>query len=78
MQKAVLEKFLQNPDMRASLIQTEEAELIEATQYDSWWGSGLPITDDHDQGYPGLSKMGRILGSVRGCLKDFVKCSLYE
>ena len=69
MRRGVTEKFSQNPELRKELLATDCAELIEATQYDSWWGSGRNITEEHDT-YPGLNKMGLILMCVRRCLNN--------
>jgi ribA/ribD-fused uncharacterized protein len=67
MQKGVLEKFLQNPTLRQALLNTGKAEIIEATKYDRWWGSGCSIEEDH-QTYPGFNKLGLILSDTRACL----------
>lgn len=40
MRKAVIEKFTQNLDIKKTLIQTGEQELVEKTTTDYYWGCG--------------------------------------
>lgn len=57
MRKAVLAKFTQNPELRAELIATGEATLVEHTAKDSYWADGGDGT--------GQNKLGLILMEVR-------------
>jgi ribA/ribD-fused uncharacterized protein len=57
MREAVLAKFTQHEDIRAILLATDDAEIVEHTANDDYWGDG---GDGH-----GKNKLGRILMSVR-------------
>jgi ribA/ribD-fused uncharacterized protein len=61
MREAVLAKFTQNADLRAVLLATGDADLVEHTSNDDYWGDG---GDGH-----GKNKLGRILMSVRDELR---------
>lgn len=65
MYKIVLEKFLQNPDLRRDLVHTGNATLIETTDgwNDCYWG----VANGEGQ-----NKLGKILMRVRNEIKDFV------
>jgi hypothetical protein len=54
---AVLRKFQTHPDIRAILLDTGNAELIEDTSDDYYWGCGTEKT--------GKNKLGQILMEVR-------------
>jgi ribA/ribD-fused uncharacterized protein len=62
MKRAVLEKFKQNEDLRTKLLSTEDAELIEASPKDSFWGIG--------KNKKGQNKLGKILQEVRQEIKN--------
>lgn len=62
MREAVLAKFTQHEDIRAVLLATGNAEIIEHTANDYYWGDG---GDGH-----GKNKLGRILVSVREELRE--------
>jgi ribA/ribD-fused uncharacterized protein len=57
MRKAVLAKFSAHADIRAILLGTGDAVLVEHTRTDDYWGDG---GDGH-----GKNKLGKILMSVR-------------
>jgi hypothetical protein len=57
MREAVLAKFTQHADLRAILLGTADAEIVEHTSKDSYWGDGGDGS--------GLNKLGKILMSVR-------------
>ncbi len=61
MHEAVLEKFLQHPDLAEKLIETGDEEIIEDTKKENYWGCG-PNGD-------GLNVYGKILCRVREELK---------
>ncbi len=55
--KAVRAKFTQHPDLRARLLATGNAELVEHTKNDAYWGDGGDGT--------GENMLGKILMKVR-------------
>lgn len=57
MREAVLAKFQQHPSLRGMLLSTGDAEIIEHTKNDAYWGDGGDGT--------GLNMLGRILMDVR-------------
>ncbi len=57
MREAVLAKFTQHEDIRAILLGTGDALLVEHTENDSYWGDGGDGS--------GTNKLGQILMSVR-------------
>jgi ribA/ribD-fused uncharacterized protein len=57
LREAVLAKFTQHEDIRAVLLGTGDAVLVEHTRTDDYWGDG---GDGH-----GKNKLGKILMSVR-------------
>jgi ribA/ribD-fused uncharacterized protein len=61
MRKAVLAKFTQHADLRAILLGTGEAILVEHTANDSYWGDGGDGS--------GRNALGHILMSVRAELR---------
>jgi ribA/ribD-fused uncharacterized protein len=61
MRQAVLAKFMQHDDIRAVLLATGEALLVEDSPTDAYWGCGA-----HGGG---KNKLGRILMSVRDELR---------
>jgi ribA/ribD-fused uncharacterized protein len=61
MRKAVLTKFTQHPDLRAQLLATCDAKIIEHTENDSYWGDGGDGT--------GRNMLGIILMEVRERLR---------
>jgi ribA/ribD-fused uncharacterized protein len=62
MREAVLAKFSQNDDLRAVLLGTGDAVLVEHTERDSYWGDG---GDGR-----GRNRLGEILMSVREELRN--------
>jgi ribA/ribD-fused uncharacterized protein len=57
MREAVLAKFEQHPDVLGLLLSTGDAEIVEHTRNDSYWGDGGDGS--------GLNMLGRILMDVR-------------
>ncbi len=57
MRQAVRAKFSQHADLRALLLGTDDAELIEHTANDSYWGDGGDGS--------GRNRLGRILMEIR-------------
>jgi N-glycosidase YbiA len=57
MREAVRAKFTQHPDLRAALLATGEAPLIEHTKNDRYWGDGGDGS--------GRNMLGRILMEIR-------------
>lgn len=62
MEKALLAKFEQHPDLARQLLETGDCELIEHTSKDSYWGDGGDGS--------GLNKLGRLLMDVRTTLRE--------
>lgn len=62
MRKAVAAKFTQHDDLRALLLSTGDATLVEHTANDSYWGDGGDGS--------GKNMLGRILMEVRGQLSE--------
>lgn len=60
MRKAVRAKFEQHPNLASLLLATGDAELVEHTERDAFWGDG---------GGSGQNMLGRILMEVREILK---------
>lgn len=60
MREAVLAKFQQHPALRDLLLSTGDAEIVEHTANDDYWGDGGDGS--------GLNMLGRILMEVRGQL----------
>lgn len=61
MREAVLAKFTQHGELCEALLATREAELVEHTTYDDYWGDG---TDGKGQ-----NRLGEILADVRSELR---------
>ena len=61
MREAVLAKFTQHADLREKLLGTGDAEIVEHTDRDSYWGDGGDGS--------GHNMLGRILMSVRDELR---------
>jgi len=62
MREAVLAKFTQHEDLRAILLGTGDARLVEHTVNDSYWGDGGDGS--------GRNRLGEILMSVREELRS--------
>lgn len=61
MREAVLAKFEQHPDLLSLLLSTGDAEIVEHTRNDSYWGDGGDGS--------GLNMLGRILVEIRERLR---------
>lgn len=69
---ANLAKFTQNPALRATLLDTGETLLVEASPYDRIWGIGL--ADDHPDAerperWRGTNWLGEVLTEVRATIR---------
>ena len=62
MRKAVWEKFRQNPSLADQLLGTGDANLVEHTASDAYWGDGGDGS--------GLNMLGKILMEVRARLRE--------
>ena len=62
MRYAVFEKFKQHPKLQELLLSTGNAEIVEHTKNDSYWGDGGDGS--------GKNKLGKLLMEVREKLKD--------
>lgn len=57
MRRALMAKFTQHPDLTSLLLSTEDAELIEHTTKDSYWGDGGDGSEEN--------MLGQLLMSVK-------------
>ncbi len=62
MREAVEAKFRQHDELRALLLATGDAKLVERTENDDFWGDGGDGS--------GRNELGRILRAVRAALRD--------
>lgn len=62
MREAVEAKFRQHDELRAMLLGTGDAKLVEHTDNDDFWGDGGDGS--------GKNELGRILMAVRAALRD--------
>lgn len=62
MYEAVEAKFRQHAELRARLLSTGDAELVEHTELDHFWADGGDGS--------GRNELGRILMAIRGALRD--------
>lgn len=62
MRRAVLAKFTQHEELKALLLQTQDAKLIEHTENDNYWGDGGDGS--------GKNMLGKILMQVRADLQS--------
>ena len=73
MEKAVYEKFSQNPDLCRYLINplTEARHFVEGSPYDKIWGAGVSWCDPaiaDEENWDGLNLLGKTLDKVRRTL----------
>lgn len=69
---ACLRKFQQNSDLRKHLFETEDAQLVEASPFDDYWGIGMGLDDtelNNPKKWRGKNVMGRLLTKLRKILK---------
>ncbi len=72
MYEGCLAKFSQNEDLRAQLLATGNAVLVEASPLDKIWGIGLKASDPNARkqaSWKGLNLLGRVLMQVRSDLR---------
>ncbi len=72
MERGLLEKFKQNDDIRAFLMDTKGTDLAESSPTDTYWGIGLPmhapnITNKLE--WKGKNVLGGLMGRVRDALE---------
>ena len=72
MQQAVLAKFRSNDIIRKKLLDTGDAILVEASDFDTYWGSGLDIFDD-DHADPGKWRGSNVLGTILMQVRDILR-----
>jgi ribA/ribD-fused uncharacterized protein len=68
MTEIVTAKFTQNADLLQKLLDTGNAILVEANNYDKFWGCGLRATDAQIKDvtkWPGQNMLGKILMTIR-------------
>ena len=68
----LLEKFLQNEEIKLLLLNTKNKQLVEASIYDKIYGVGLDENDDRilfPSNWKGLNLLGNTLMKVRDVLK---------
>lgn len=71
MKAAVTEKFKQSPELKAQLLSTGNAILVEASPYDRIWGIGMNAQQARNSkdGFLGQNLLGKVLMEVRDELK---------
>ena len=77
-ERGVLEKFLQNPDLARVLLSTGDAVLAEAAAKDQVWGIGLGMQDSEKEdasNWRGENLLGQCLMNVRTALRAMQGCS---
>ena len=75
MQRGVREKFMQNEQLRSHLLATKDAILAEATEFDTFWATGLNIEDEGNcdvDNWPGRNMLGSIIMGVRDIIAGVV------
>lgn len=71
MKRGLLAKFTQHPSLHNLLIETNDAELIESSPCDLYWGSGWNMENwrdgwtDNKKNWRGKNRMGECLMDVR-------------
>lgn len=68
MTEIVTAKFKQNPDLMSLLLNTGDALLAEANNFDKFWGCGLRASDsaiNNPKKWPGKNVLGNILMNIR-------------
>ena len=66
--EGLLAKFSQNPELKQNLLDTGEALLAEAEEYDAIWGIGLSMEDERNRNpkdWEGQNLLGFALMQVR-------------
>jgi len=70
--QATIAKFSQNWHLRTALVETGDAELVEASKTDRIWGAGLDETDPrirNKSAWPGLNLLGKVLMRARDVVR---------
>lgn len=70
--KALMMKFEQNPRLKAYLLQTGNAVLVEDSPFDQIWGAGIKKSDSryaYPEQWPGENRLGFLLMEVRDELR---------
>jgi ribA/ribD-fused uncharacterized protein len=71
--KGCYAKFTQNPKLKEQLMNTYDAELVEASPTDCIWGIGLKSSDPRAQDrnqWRGTNWLGEVLTSVRDAIRE--------
>lgn len=74
MKKILLQKFIQNPELKAKLLGTTGTRLLECTN-NRFWGTGWFLDEpqwEETNIYPGKNVLGKLLEEVRESLDDNV------
>jgi ribA/ribD-fused uncharacterized protein len=72
MQKALYEKFHQNPELKDFLLATGDLQLAEASPHDRFWGTGVglgKVEATKQQHWTGKNKLGELLMALRDEIK---------
>jgi ribA/ribD-fused uncharacterized protein len=73
MEKAVRAKFVQHPELRKKLIETEETPIGKADARDMYWGIGTSVESEKSKipsKWRGYNKLGKILMMLRKTFKE--------
>jgi ribA/ribD-fused uncharacterized protein len=68
-------KFTQNPKLLATLLETENKTLVEASPYDSIWGIGLDENApgiENEENWKGENLLGYVLTDVRDNIRELL------
>ncbi len=71
-ERGLLEKFRQNPELQTELLATGEDVIVEASPLDALWGIGLASDDPRatrPDVWPGKNWLGEVLMRVRATIK---------
>lgn len=68
-----LEKYRQNPELRAKLLATGNDKFVEASPEDKIWGIGMRQTDkgvENPKNWKGLNLLGEVITQVREMIRE--------
>lgn len=75
---ACLRKFQQNADLRKQLLETDDAQFVEASPFDMYWGIGMGLDDSNlrnPKKWRGQNVMGKLLTKLRDILQNQPNCN---
>lgn len=81
MYEACMAKFTVHDDLRAKLLGTGDAVLVEASPLDKIWGIGLAEDDAgarNEKAWQGLNLLGKVLMHVRSDLFDILRGKVWD